>query len=190
MDKISLERLVSEFILGIKEIKIGAQGGKVKHNKPLGQLLSQLTIEDVQIPDIYIEPPQSKDPEISEVSKHKSPFLIESTIHILNSEVELTIYNPISNSDILVHLQQAEAQYKGEILGHLAQLQTLKVSPGIYKTPRMPLKINNGIGMDILRKAINGQLDVEVIAVFDITLDNYSMQLFYEGLGLTSNIKL
>lgn len=190
LDKISLERLVSEFILGIKEIKIGAQGGKVKHNKPLGQLLSQLTIEDVQIPDIYIEPPQSKDPEISEVSKHKSPFLIESTIHILNSEVELTIYNPISNSDILVHLQQAEAQYKGEILGHLAQLQTLKVSPGIYKTPRMPLKINNGIGMDILRKAINGQLDVEVIAVFDITLDNYSMQLFYEGLGLTSNIKL
>ena len=123
-------------------------------------------------------------------SNKSSPFLLSATIHVLSSEIELTLYNPIANAEIKVELFQAEAKHGEVILGHISHQEYMIVPPGIYKSPRLPIKISPGVGMDVLRKAINGELDVQVIAVFTVKLDDFEAQLMYNGHGIQTLIKL
>lgn len=197
IDKLALERLVSEFVSGYSGMAFEIDGNpySLKHNQELNDIIKQIGISSISLPPITFMPPENDEDagakeDGPDEEARRSPFLIASTIHILSSEIEITMYNPLSNAELMVQIDQAQATYKGELLGQLAHLEMLMIPPGLYTTPRIPVKISSGLGMDILRKAINGQLDVEVIAVFGLRLDKYDLQLFYEGAGLQSSIKL
>lgn len=199
VDKLALERLVSEFVSGYSGMKFEIDGNRhsLKYNQEVNDIINQIGISSIQLPPVLFNSPAEDDSEENEIKideengdePRRSPFLVDSTIHILSSEIELTIFNPVSNAELMAQIDQAQATYKGELLGQLAHSEVLMIPPGLYTTPRIPVKISSGIGMDILRKAINGQLDVEVIAVFGLRLDKFDLQLFYEGAGLKSNIK-
>ncbi|OWB84856.1 hypothetical protein B5S33_g3512 [[Candida] boidinii] len=118
-------------------------------------------------------------------------FLIGSTMHLMSSQIEITMLNPFSNCEIMVTIIEARAKYKGTLLGYMNEETVLIVPPGIYTTPRIPIKYDtSGVGSEILRKALNGELKVEVEAIFKVRLDNYELELLYAGSGVSTKIRL
>lgn len=191
-DKVSLEYFVSRYISGFNDTKIDIKGvnGSASTSVGLSELVSQLSLANVQLPSLSFEHSEEvSNREDAKVPERKSPFLIDTTIYVWSSEVELTVFNPVSNAELIVEIQTADATYEGELLGHLTRRELVIVPPGISKTPRFPIKINSGIGMDILKKAIDGELAVEVLAAFDVRLDKFSMELLYRGAGMQSKIR-
>ncbi|XXZ97679.1 hypothetical protein QA089_000156 [Meyerozyma guilliermondii] len=182
MSRVNLELFVSEFVSGVKNLSLGFQGRKDKRSKNQGlqDLIGNIQVEDVELPSIGFDA----------TNESPNPFLLESVIHVLTSEVELTLYNPVNNTELLVTILQAEASYDGTSLGHIEHHEMLMVPPGVYKTPRIKLDINQGVGMDILRRAIDGTLRVNVTAVFDTTIQQFSLQLLYHGQGLAAKVRL
>jgi hypothetical protein len=124
-----------------------------------------------------------------DIPKFDNPFLIESTIHLFGSTVELILFNPIKNSNLYVDVYQATGKYEDVILGELDSPQTLIITPGIYKSPKLPIKINNKIGMDVLQKYLNGDLQIDLTSLFLIKLHEFSLELFYNGHDIKSNVR-
>ncbi|KAK6458404.1 uncharacterized protein RJT20DRAFT_31422 [Scheffersomyces xylosifermentans] len=188
-DRLVLEQFLSEFISGRENLTVDMANHDVKNNMGLRELIQQIEIPEVKIPSVNFTRKEADQHQEISVLDHPSPFLIDATIHILTSEVELTLYNPISNAELQIEIYQADAKHGDIILGHILHQEYLLVPPGVYRTSRIPIKINP-IGMTILKKAINGELEVEVITVFTAILDKFEVQLMYKGHGLNTHISL
>lgn len=186
--KTRLEDFMGQLISGVQNLTVSVEGKELEldRSSDLSKLLSQVSVRDVVIPQIEFEGSRS----YQVLQQHSSPFFIEATIHILTSEVEATIFNPFDNVDIEILLYQAEAVYEGNVLGHLSKPQKLIVPPGLYKTPKVPVTINPGVGADILRKALNGKLLVNVYAAFNAKIGKFTLQLLYVGRGTSANVRL
>lgn len=194
--RIFAEEFVSKVISAAEGIKLGIKGHKMssKKNPALGALLSQIELDDLKFPPIRFE--NGEDDELATIldddspASRKSPFLIDATIHVLTSEIELTVFNPLSNAELVVEIEKCQASYKGEALANIERSELMLIPPGIYKTPRIPIKVAQGIGADILRRAMNGNLFVEVTAELGVRIDKFTIQLLYHGEGLTADVKL
>ncbi|KAG7660581.1 uncharacterized protein J8A68_005847 [[Candida] subhashii] len=191
-DKSKLEYFLSSYVSGgdNSSLIIDIVDNKVKNNHGLNEFIQELSFPNITLPNVDLSYPEEEvnSDSKNEITTNSCPFILEATIHLFTSEVELTVYNPISNSELQIEVFQAEAKHQDQILGYLLQRECLVVPPGIYKTPKLGIKINS-IGMDILRKAINGELNVEVMAVLNVTLDQFDVQLLYKGSGLKSKIR-
>lgn len=193
--RINLEYLLSSFISGSKNISFDIAGNSFKNRPKLNDLVEGISIHDFLLPPIgFAREAHLKEPSSQEVSisseAHNTPFIISSTIHVLTSEVELTIFNPISNSHLDIELYQAEAKSGEIVLGHLLKRERLKVPPGVHQTPRIPIKINKGMGLDALKRALNGDMEIDIFAILNANIGGFKADLVYSGSGLTSQIKL
>lgn len=179
--RVNLELFASEFLSGVENLTLGLNGiaDTDSQNKGLQELIGNTELSNMQLPHVKFDTSDES----------PNPFLLESVIHILTSEIELTLYNPVNNSEILVNILLAAASYEDTVLGHMEHHEILMVPPGVYKTPRMKLKINQGVGMDILRKAVDGSLRVNVTAAFDTTIQDFSLQLLYRGSGVAAKVR-
>lgn len=159
---------------------------------PFNKLLENIHILQLNVPSLTFNLPSSgsdimdDDPD----NIHHSPFLISTVIHIWTSEIELTVYNPLANAEIAVKINQCQALYKDEMLAYIKESDLILVPPGIYKTPRIPVQIAKGLGADILRKALNGELEVDVLADLTVLIGRFSSDINYQGHGLTATVKL
>lgn len=124
-------------------------------------------------------------------SERQSGFILKSTMHIVSSEIEFTVYNPISNAVVHIDIKDAIAAHDGVILGHIEKNTKLAIPPGVYTTPRIPIVYSKtGVGGKILREALNGRIDVEALARFDCRIDAFQIGLHYKGSGLSADIRL
>ena len=191
--KVMLEFLVGEFISGYEDLYFSIEGTNASsfNNNGLSNFLSQIAINDIQIPNVSFSSQrvQNLPHPLEHHPKHQSPFLIDATIHIFSSELELTLFNPLANAEIAVNVYQAQASYKNAKLGHIQPDQYLLIPPGVYTTPRIPFVMDSNIGMDILRKALNGSLRVQVLAVFKAYIGEFDLLLLYEGSNLSAAIR-
>lgn len=191
--KVILEMLVGEFISGYEDLYFSVEGTSKSSSKSSGlsDFLSQIAINDIRVPNVSFSSQWLQNhPQLLEAHpKHQSPFLIDATIHIFSSELELTLFNPLENSEIAVKVYQAQASYENTKLGHMQPDQYLLIPPGVYKTPRIPFIMDSNIGMDILRKALNGSLRVQVLAVFLANIGDFDLLLLYEGSNLSAAIR-
>lgn len=162
-----LNQFVSKFISNDPE-SIG-----IEFYEP--QLLLQLKLPNISVPEISF-------------GEEKS-FILGSTVHLFSSDIEVEIYNPISNQDIIVDLYNVVAKYQGTKIGEVTKPQTIRLKPGINKTDRIPFKID-AVGGDILRKALNGELKVSVEGVFNLRIVEFELEVQYEGQGLRASIQL
>lgn len=119
-----------------------------------------------------------------------NPFLVSAIIHIWSSDVELFVYNPLCNVGVAVKIELCHAYHKGELLAYAEDTDLILVPPGIYKTPRIPIQISKGLGTKILKKVINGKLQVEVVAQLKVFIGRFSTDLKYHGQGLTAAVRL
>lgn len=191
--KVLLEFLIGEFISGYEDLYFSVEGTNTSssNNHGLSKFLSQIAINDIQVPNVSFSPErvQNLPHPLDHHPKHQSPFLIDATIHIFSSELELTLFNPLENAEIAVKIYQAQASYENTKLGHVQPDQYLLIPPGVYTTPRIPFVMDSNIGMDILRKALNGSLRVQVLAVFKANIGEFDLLLLYEGSDLSAAIR-
>lgn len=141
-------------------------------------MLEGVDIQDISIPKL----------EFVEEGITYDKFVVSSTIHILKSEVELEILNPISNHEIIIDLKQINATFEGNIIGELSKPQRIMVPSGVNKVDKIPIKLN-GIGADVLRKALNGNIKVTVVALFDMEIEEFAMEITYKGTELPTDIR-
>jgi hypothetical protein len=140
-------------------------------NADLNRLILQINLNDV-----LILPPSD-------------PYLISSTVHILSSTVEVVLFNPIENQNLEVEIYLTTANYGDVVLGQLQAPQKLTVTPGIFHSGKLPIQINNGIGMDILRKSLHGDLQIDLNALFNVKVGNFHAELYYNGQNKNCNIE-
>lgn len=127
-------------------------------------------------------------------------FILGVTMHIMSLELEVEVYNPVRNSYIDVKILSAKAIYHQnsqddqdeEIeLAHLKKNTLIRVPPGVYKTPRLPITYETtGLAGEILRGAMNNKLDFETVAVFELIVGNFKATLEYRGDGTMAQIRL
>ncbi|ODV83848.1 hypothetical protein CANARDRAFT_72852 [[Candida] arabinofermentans NRRL YB-2248] len=122
----------------------------------------------------------------------KSIFLIDSTIHVMTSEIELTVYNPIENHEVVVTIIEGKGSYDGTTIAYVSNGVKLTIPPGVQKTPRIPVTlVRSGIGGEILKGGLlSGGLSVDSQAVLGITLGKFEMDILFHGSGMDSKIRL
>ncbi len=121
--------------------------------------------------------------------KNKNEFIIGTTMHVLSSDVEFILFNPISNSNINAKVIRAVASYEGTEVGYVENTPTLIITPGIYKSPRLAITYAKGIYSDVLRKAINGKLAIDTIAYIVAELGEFKVDLVYQGNEVEADIR-
>lgn len=188
--KLRLEEFVGQYISGVSpEIQIqGIPGKTAPESESFSKLLESLKLS-LTVPQITRE--KSSHDIVTAGSDQESLFIVDSIIHVVSSEIELTVYNPVQNHAVAIVILSAKASHDGTTLGFVSQEQGFLVPPGLYKTPRIPVTITrSGLGADILRGALNGDLDVDTQAILDVKLGNFAMTLLYRGSGVKTNIRL
>ncbi|ANZ77053.1 BA75_04065T0 [Komagataella pastoris] len=182
-----LEQLVSGYLSGEETlVTIEGHDRSIPTSPLLSQVLKNLSVT-LPIPQIVYDEHKI----LSSNPDYQSGFILDSTMHLMSSEIEFTVYNPISNSEAFVLIENAKASYEGTVLGYIGREQSLIIPPGVSTTPRIPIRYaTSGIGADILRKAMNGELKVDAQAVVEFGLQSFKLQLIYHGKGMRSNIRL
>ncbi|KAG7879502.1 hypothetical protein KL937_003263 [Ogataea polymorpha] len=180
IDKSRLERMLGTYLSGLHPTieLIGRQDSQ------LAAFVAGIRVP-MRLPQI------SRQENLPHPVSHESIFLIDSTMHIMSSEIELTVFNPVANSEVVVDLIEAQASHDKTILGYISKEQRIVVPPGLYRTPRIPVTYaTSGIGADILRKALNGQLEIDTSAVMRVRLGAFAVELLYSGSGTSTKIRL
>ncbi|OBA22974.1 hypothetical protein METBIDRAFT_38539 [Metschnikowia bicuspidata var. bicuspidata NRRL YB-4993] len=206
--RVVLEDFISHVISGSDKTRFGIAGTQDSSKKEtdLSRFLQEIEVEEILLPELnFTHQPltgllqmigphhgMAGDFEVREDTPkaRKSPFLIDATFHLWTSEMELTVFNPISNVELKVRILDCLASYKGEILAHVEWSELLMIPPGIHATSRIPIKIANGIGADTLRKALNGDLAMDVVAELSVSVDKFPTELMYRGAGLTAKVRI
>ncbi|KAJ8142448.1 hypothetical protein OY671_004403 [Metschnikowia pulcherrima] len=207
--QVLLEDFLSHVISGSENTYFGIVGSHAKSEQGetgLSRLLQGVKIDNIRLPQLRFaqsdkltmktssqftrHTPISDHHDPEDSSKSSSPFLIDATFHLWTSEIELTVFNPLSNVELQVRILNCLASYKGESLAHIEGSETFMIPPGIYVTPRIPIKISKGIGSDILRKAMDGDLAMDVVAELGVVIDQFPAELMYRGAGLKAKVKL
>lgn len=119
----------------------------------------------------------------------QNPFVLDTVIHLVGSTVELEVYNPMSNMEFELYLTGVTASHDNKILAELKESQYITVTPGIHKTPRIPVKFNS-VGSKMLQKALNGEMMVNVTSMFTLQIDKFNLNLEYQGNNVTAKIKI
>lgn len=170
-------------------VKFDMKGTQSKQG--LGKLLQHVHLQNIILPPLQFNRGNDDTGIACEVDSPKhSPFLISATIHIWTSDIELTVWNPLQNAEIAVQILDCDALYEEKLLAHIESSEVIIIPPGVQKTPRIPIQISKGLVAKILRKAINGQLPVKVLAELQVFVGQFSTKVNYHGSGLTATIRL
>ncbi|GEQ71650.1 hypothetical protein JCM33374_g5336 [Metschnikowia sp. JCM 33374] len=209
--RVVAEDFVSHIISGAENTFFGIAGSSAaspEDETGLSRFLQEISVDGIRLPALNFtrnEPSKGEIqsyllPEIrgsddlivatTDLDAKQSPFLVDATFHLWTSEIELTVFNPISNMELKVQIINCLASYKGESLAHIEWSEVLIIPPGICVTPRIPIKLSTGIGADILRKAINGDLAMDVVAELSVFVDQFPAELMYRGTGLQAKVKI
>lgn len=121
-------------------------------------------------------------------------FIRDTVMHIMSKEVEMTLFNPILNKNIIIEIEEAEAICEGYIIGYLRDKTIWEVEPGEWKSPRARVEYANtgSAGWKIIERAVRGDgtlSNMTVRAVVRVTVANLNvwpgLSLLYESKGKT-----
>lgn len=147
------ENLASQFISGVPvNISISATDNEGKMGIPeCNQNFNDL-LKNIDIPiNMSID-------NISGSPDGGSYFIRDTTMHVVSREVEMVLFNPISNSEITLEILEGEAIREGFTIGYLKEPVTWLVQPGIWNTPKVKVEYANtgSVGWSMIEDAIRG----------------------------------
>jgi hypothetical protein len=152
--------------------------GSIEGNPTLSSALSGLNVT-LPIPSFH--------------SNGSSPFLKSATIHILTRTAQFELFNPLSNTGIIINSICANATYNGELLGTITEptydFEVLPGREGYTTTDKIPVEIGS-VGYDVVRRALGGQLIVDAVADVVATIGEWRGHVRYYGQGLGANVRL
>ncbi|CAI5760222.1 unnamed protein product [Candida verbasci] len=180
-ERVGLENFISSYISnGAKNLSIDVYNNELLTNPNLNKLIEEVSIKDLQLPNLKFQ--------INDLDEY-NPFIVEVIIHVFTSEIEIKVFNPINNSEIIIEIFSAQAKHEDIILGYLSHREILIIPPGISQTQRLPLKINSNDSMDILKRYLNNELDITIMAIMNLQLDKFDVSLLYNGKQLKCKIR-
>lgn len=146
------ETLVSRFISGLP---VNVTGSSVNNDdetipecdKNINELLNGIEIPlNISIDNISGKPDGG------------SFFIRDTTMHVVSREVEMILFNPVSNSEIIIEILEGQAIREGYIIGYLQEPVTWVVEPGIWQSPRAKVEFANtgSVGWGMIEDAIRG----------------------------------
>lgn len=186
----SAEKFVSLVLSGAKNITIGIKGLSAEASPQFGQIIERIQIPDIHLPQLHFQREEEEEERARQTLASGSPFLIEATIHILTSEVELLVFNPVTNQAILVDILLCQAIYEEHVLAYADNVGDMVIPPGIFRTKRIPYKVGSGVGGDILRRALNGELEVVVKSDMMVEVGEFKGQILLQIDGITAKVRL
>ena len=202
-DKSILENSISSFISNdnLSNITV-APVIPIIHSNPLMELLLPIELTNITINSQILT---------NGIINFPEKLIQNIQIHLLTSQIQFEIYNPIINSSIILYIYTGLAKTNtttdgsgdgdgdgdGDVieLGHLLHQERLIIpisqngQNGIYKSPKLPIKINP-MGMEILKKILYEKPDpdgkhsvknVEINTVFNVKIDQFDVELYYNG---------
>ncbi|CAN3475895.1 hypothetical protein DICA1_F04632 [Diutina catenulata] len=178
-EKAALEEFMSGVVSGDEGVTVSVSDCYSTRNSALAAFLKPFSWPEVHPPCFEFE----KSP-----GGGQSPFVLESTIHAFSETVELTVFNPL-DTPLAVVVRNGVASHHGLTLGHMEPYQVLVVQPGVWKSGQLPIKINDGIALDILRRAINRDLQVTVEAEVEVGIGQFYVVASYTGEDLDAKIR-
>ncbi|KAF3988812.1 hypothetical protein FT663_00402 [Candidozyma haemuli var. vulneris] len=184
------EKFVSLVLSGATNITVGAHGKSVDGHSGIGKMMERIQIPEIALPRLTFAHPEDDSSKSNQELAHGSPFLIEAIIHILTSEVELLVFNPVTNQQLIVDLLSCQAIYEGQVLAFADNAGVMSIPPGIFHTKRIPYKVGSGMGGDILRRTLNGELQVIVKSDMMVQVDNFTGQVLLQIKGVTAKVRL
>ena len=107
----------------------------------------------------------------------------------MSSEVQITAYNPVNNEPVLIKINSAKVFSKDIEVANVNTPTQITLPPGVSTTRRIAITVEPGAA-ELLRKSINGNLTLQTIANFDFSIEDFSLNLDYEGEGVDSQIRL
>ncbi|CAK9442121.1 uncharacterized protein LODBEIA_P58660 [Lodderomyces beijingensis] len=185
-DKVILQDFISSYIsspVQSRNLTVDIWGNSAMGLPGINAFLQEIELRDVRVPNVTFDFPDLRITDINQL-------IIGVTTHILTSEIELEVYNPVVNSEIHLELFQSFAKHNEVVLGYLAKREYIIVPPGYYKTHRIPFKVNNDAASDILRNALNRDLQIDVMADLNLIVGQFNLRLMYRGVQLISKIRL
>lgn len=184
--RMKLERWLSQLVSTSVPSNIDRVTFNATGSPPIQRVLDMVSLVNVSMPQIDFQPVRNYDVN----DKTGMPFVLRSIIHVLTSEIELTLFNPVSNLEVVATVIQALAKFNDILLGNLDHSELIKVPPGIHQSHRLAFSIDRGIGMDVLRRALNGNLPVDISATVRLTLGDFTVDLEVGGTGITCDIRV
>lgn len=113
-------------------------------------------------------------------------FISDTIMHIVSKEVEMTLFNPISNKDLIVEIEEGEAICEGYMIGYLKDKIIWEVKSGIWKSPRVKVEYANtgSAGWKIIENAIKGDGIINNMTVRAVVKVYFSNGVEWEGLNI------
>ena len=135
----------------------------------------------------------SKKPKDSKVSETSTPFIRSATVHLLSRTAQFELFNPLSNSGIVIASLYANATYNDEIIGSILEpdfnFPVLPGNAGYTTTDKIPLEVGS-VGYDVIRRALGGELVVDAVADVVVHIGKWKGRIRYHGNGVGASIRL
>lgn len=180
---LQLSEFVNKFIAGKNDIEIEVDFECESHLKAL----NEVKLPSFNLPQIGFDKEGNQGNQGNQNQVNQSPFLLETTIHLMGTYIELLALNPV-NKEVQVDLHQVIASYEGQELGRTGN-KKITLAPGIHKTDKIPVQLS-GMGSEVLKKALNGAIEVEIVGEFTVGIDKFELESEYIGEGIKANIRL
>ncbi|KAK6535125.1 hypothetical protein TWF694_001607 [Orbilia ellipsospora] len=121
----------------------------------------------------------------------RSHFVQSATLHVLSSTGTFVLRNPLKKDTIFMSNLTGIASHNGTILGTLNYAYQFAVPPGVSETPKLPVEWSlNGVGYDIVKKAIGGILKIDAKAHCNVKVGYWEDKLGFEGNGIGAHVAL
>jgi len=106
-------------------------------------------------------------------------------VHAVLSTADFLIRNPLPHDSIIINTLDGVAIYNGSTLGTINYESKFLISPGkrgSTLTPRFPVEWSlGGVGYEVMKKAIGGQLKIYAQAHCKLSIGNLRMEVLYNG---------
>ncbi|EPS37057.1 hypothetical protein H072_9344 [Dactylellina haptotyla CBS 200.50] len=178
--------LLGDYVSGKNTtITVKLHGKSLPTLPDISKALSALKFE-IPLPRI----PQSRDPDSPDEPTDPSRFVQSATLHLASSTGTFVLNNPLKKDTIFMTNLTGFASHEGVVLGTLNYTYQFAIPPGISETPKLPVDWTlNGVGYDILKKAIGGILKIDAKAQSSIKLGQWEDRLSFEGNGIGAHVR-
>lgn len=113
-------------------------------------------------------------------------FIRDTIMHVISKEVEMTLFNPISNRNLILEIEEGEAICEGYIIGYLKEKVIWEVESGIWTSPRAKVEYANtgSAGWKIIENAIKGDGKINNMTVRAVVKVYISGDTEWSGLNI------
>lgn len=175
-----LAMMMSRLVLGQTNVTVDVVHIASHPHRQLLTLLQQMTIPEVPVPELHFVTGWQGEPAL--------PFILELTVHIVQKKCTVVAFNPVVNLPMTMVVLRGTALYHGVVLGHIEPYRVLTVTSGVWRLPPIPIVIED-VGMDILRRVLNGDLAVDIEADLEVTMGGFTVPIRYQVDGVQLNIR-